>query len=75
MDEDRLAHLLEEIRDLQRQQVDAYRQVLANQDQTLRMQREAMGRGRKLLAVLGLVIVIVLIIVVVLLRYMLQHYA
>jgi cell division protein FtsL len=55
--------------------VDAYRQVLANQDQTLRMQREAMGRGRKLLAVLGLVIVIVLIIVVVLLRYMLQHYA
>jgi hypothetical protein len=75
MDEDRLTHLLEEIRDLLRQQVEAYRQVLANQDQSLRVQREGMGRARKLLAVLGLVIVIVLIIVVVLLKYILQHYA
>jgi cellulose biosynthesis protein BcsQ len=75
LDENRLALLLEEIRDLQRQQVEAYRQVLTNQDQTLRLQREGMGRARKLLAVLGLVIVIVLIIVAVLLRYMLQHYA
>jgi cell division protein FtsL len=75
MDEDRLARLLEEIRDLQRQQLEAYGRVVNNQEQALRMQREGMGRVRKLLAGLGLAIVIVLVIVLVLLRYILQHYS
>jgi hypothetical protein len=75
MDEDRVAHLLEEIRDLQRQQVEAYGRALTNQQEALRLQREGMGRARKLMAGVGAVIVIVLVIVLVLLRYVLQHYA
>jgi cell division protein FtsL len=75
MDEDRLTRLLEEIRDLQRQQVEAYGRALNNQQEALRMQREGLGRVRKLLAGLGLVIALVLVMVLVLLRYILQHYA
>jgi cell division protein FtsL len=75
MDEDRLARLLEEIRDLQRKQVEAYGRALNNQEEALRVQREGMGRARKVLAGLGLVIVIVLVMVLVLLRYILRHYA
>jgi hypothetical protein len=75
MDGDRLARLLEEIRDLQRQQVEAYGRALNNQEEALRVQREGMGRARKVLAGLGLIIVIVLVMVLVLLRYILRHYA
>jgi len=75
MDEDRFVRLLEEIRDLQRQQVEAYGRALTNQQEALRVQREGMGRARKVLAGLGLVIAIVLVIVLLLLRYMLRHYA
>ena len=74
MDEDRLTRLLEEIRDLQRQQVDAYAKALSNQQDALRMQREGIGRSRMLLAGLSLVIVIVLVIVLLLLRYILLRY-
>jgi hypothetical protein len=75
MDEDRLTRVLEEIRDLQRQQVEAYARALANQQEALRLQREGMGRARKLLAGVGVVIALVLVMVLVLLRYILQHYA
>ena len=71
MDESRLTRLLEEIRDLQRQQVEAYGRALKNQEEAVRLQREGMNRARKVLAGLGLVIVIVLV----LLRYILRHYA
>ena len=71
MDENRLTRLLEEIRDLQRQQVEAYGRALKNQEEAVRMQREGMARARKVLAGLGLVIVIVLV----LLRYILRHYS
>jgi hypothetical protein len=75
MDEERTERLLEEIRDLQRQQVEAYGRALANQEQALRAQREVMGRARKLTAVVGIIIVLVLIMVLVLLRYVVSHYA
>ena len=75
MDEDRVARVLEEIRDLQRQQVEAYARALTNQQEALRLQREGMGRARKLLAAVGGVIAIVLVMVLVLLRYILRHYA
>jgi cell division protein FtsL len=75
MDENRVARLLEEIRDLQRQQVEAQGRALNNQEEALRMQRAGLGRVRKLLAGLGVVIVVVLVIVLALLRYVLQHYA
>jgi hypothetical protein len=75
MDDDRVVRLLEEIRDLQRQQVEAYGRVLSNQEEAMRPQREGLGRARKLLAGVGILILIVLVIVLVLLRYVLQHYA
>ena len=75
MDEDRLLRALEEIRDLQQQQVEASARALTNQQEALRLQREGMGRARKLLAGIGVIIAIVLVIVLVLLRYILQHYA
>ena len=75
MEEDRLARLLEDIRDLQRQQVEAYGRAIINQQEALRLQREGMGRARRLLAGIGVVILIVLVIALVLLRYVLRHYA
>jgi hypothetical protein len=75
MDEDRLTRLLEEIKDLQRQQVDAYARALANQQEALRLQREGVGRARKLLAGVGVIIGIILVMVLVLFRYIWQHYA
>jgi hypothetical protein len=75
MDEDRLTRLLEEIKDLQRQQVDAYARALANQQEALRLQREGVGRARKLLAGVGVIIGIILLMVLVLFRYIWQHYA
>jgi hypothetical protein len=74
MDEDRLVRVLEEIRDLQRQQVEAYARALTNQQEALGVQREAVGRARRLLAGVGAIIGIVLVMVLVLLRYILQHY-
>ena len=55
--------------------VEAYGRALNNQEEALRVQREGMGRARKVLAGLGLIIVIVLVMVLVLLRYILRHYA
>ena len=75
MDEDRTVRVLEEIRDLQRQQVEAYARALTNQQEALRLQREGMGRARKLLVGIGVIIAIVFVMVLVLLRYILRHYA
>ncbi len=74
MDEDRSVRLLEEIRDLQRQQLEAYGRALANQQDALRIQREGLGRARRLLAGVGVVIVVILVIVLALLKYVLEHY-
>jgi CHASE3 domain sensor protein len=75
MDEDRVVHLLEEIRDLQRQQVEAYARALRNQEEALERQRQAMRKARGMFAVVGVVILVLLVVVLVLLRYVLQHYA
>lgn len=75
MDEDRVVRLLEEVRDLQRQQVEAYARALTNQQESVRMQREGLGRARKLLAVVGVITVLVLITVLVFMRYVLRHYS
>lgn len=74
MDEDRVVRLLEEIRDLQHRQVEAYGRALENQQEALRRQQVGVARARKLLAAIGVVIAIVLVIVLVLLRYILRHY-
>lgn len=75
MDGDHVIRLLEEIRDLQRQQVEASQEALRNQADAIRTQREGMARARRLLPVLGLVIFIILVIVLVLLRFVLQRFA
>jgi type VI protein secretion system component VasF len=74
MDEDRLVRVLEEIRDLQRRQVEAYARALANQEEALRGQRENMVRARRALGAVAVIIVIVLVMVLILLRYVLRHY-
>lgn len=75
MDTDRVIQLLEEIRALQRQQVDAQQQALRNQEHAIRAQQEAMARGRRLQTALGVVIAVVLVMVLVLLRYVIQRYS
>jgi CHASE3 domain sensor protein len=75
MDEDRVARLLEQIRDLQQRQVDAYDRALANQQDAVRLQRDAIVRARKLLLGVGVILVIVLVMVLILLRFILRHYA
>jgi cell division protein FtsL len=74
VDEDRVIRLLEEIRDLQRQQLEAYGRALENQQEAIRMQRQGIGRARKLMAGIAAVIAIVLVIVLLLLRYILRYY-
>ena len=75
MDSDRVIQLLEEIRALQRQQVEGQQQALRNQQEAIRAQQEAVARGRRLQAALGIVIAVGLIIVLVLLRFVLQRYS
>jgi hypothetical protein len=68
MDDDRYLRLLEEIRDLQRQQ-------LENQAAAIRTQQEAVARARRLVPVIGVIIGIILFIVLVLLRFVVRRYA
>jgi hypothetical protein len=74
MDDDRIARLLEEIRDLQRQQVEAYGRAVANQQESIRAQKQAIANARKLQLAVGIVIIFVILVVLVLLRYVLTHY-
>jgi hypothetical protein len=76
MDEDRIVRILEEIRDLQRQHAAAYQQALHAQAESVELQRAAVGRARRLLAAIGVVIaiVLVLVLVLVLLAYVLRRY-
>ena len=75
MDEDRVARVLEEIRDLQRRHIEAYERALDNQQEAVRLQREGMDRAKKPLVAIGVAIILVLGVVLVLLRYVLKHYA
>jgi hypothetical protein len=73
--DDEVTRLLTEIRDLQRQQIEAYGRALENQQDAIRMQREAVARTRRFLRGVGVIMVLVLVIVLVLLRFVLRHYA
>jgi hypothetical protein len=72
--DDEVKRLLTEIRDLQRQQVEAYGRAFENQQESIRMQREAIARSRRYLGAVGVVIALVLAIVLLLLSYVLRHY-
>lgn len=75
MSDQEMIRLLQEIRDLQQQQVQATTQLLQNQADAIRTQREAQAKARRLLIPLGLAIGVILAIVLVLLRYILTRYA
>jgi len=75
MTDDRVASLLEEIRDLQRQLLAAYGRALENQQDAIRMQREGVRRSRVLLGVIGVILLFVFVMVLVLLRYVVSHYS
>lgn len=75
MSDPEMIRLLQEIRDLQQQQVQATSQLLQNQAEAIRTQRETQAKARRLLVPLGLAIGIILAIVLVLLRYILTRYA
>ena len=72
MDNDRVERTLEEIRDLQRQLLEAYRQVLQNQQDAIQAQAAAAGRLQGLQKGLGLVIAIILVVVLILLAYVIR---
>ena len=71
----RVASLLEEIRDLQRQLLAAYGRALENQQDAIRMQREGVRRARVLLGVIGMILLFVFVMVLVLFRYVVRHYS
>jgi hypothetical protein len=50
MSEDRIVHLLEEIRDLQRQHGERYGEALRNQQESIRLQQAGLRRVRIILA-------------------------
>ena len=62
MSEDQIIALLGEIRDLQKQHIENYKMALANQQQALDAQKQAMRRARTMLVVVaGLVLAIYLL--------------
>ena len=58
MTDDRAIRLLEEIRDLQRQQVERYGEALRNQQESIRLQQTALRRVRIILAFATVALVI-----------------
>ena len=62
MSEDQIIALLGEIRDLQKQHIENYKLALANQQQALDTQKQAIRRARTMLVVVaGLVLAIYLL--------------
>ena len=62
MSEDQIVALLGEIRDLQKQNIENYKLALANQQQALDTQKQAIRRARTMLIVVaGLVLAIYLL--------------
>ncbi len=60
MNDERIARLLEEIRDLQRQHGENYREALRNQAESIRLQQVAMKRVRAILIFAGVLLVLLL---------------
>jgi len=60
MDEDRVVKLLEEIRDLQRQHVENYKDALANQRESIAI-TQRFARTQRLIQVVALAIVVGLV--------------
>lgn|GEM_PF-6583132 len=71
---DKIIELLQQMRDLQKQSVDNYQHALRNQEESIKIQKMATGKFRKvifpiLLVVTLLVLVAVFLVLRILLRY------
>ena len=56
MADEQLIKLLEEIRDLQKQQIENSRTAIANQQHAIETQKQAVRRGRTVLVFVGVVV-------------------
>ncbi len=65
MTDDRVIRLLEEVRDLQREHLEHYKEALRNQTESIRMQRELSHVARNRLRFVSVLIAIVLVILIV----------
>jgi CHASE3 domain sensor protein len=59
MADEHLIKLLEEIRDLQKQQIENSRQALTNQQKVIETQKQAVRRGRIVLVAVGVIVLTV----------------
>ena len=62
MNDDRVVRLLEEMRDLQRQHVESYREALRNQAESIRLQQVALRRIRLVLGFAAVALILVLVV-------------
>ncbi len=65
MTDDRVIRLLEEVRDLQREHLEHYKEALRNQTESIRMQRELSVVARNRLRFVSVLIAIVLVLLIV----------
>ena len=57
MPDDQIVKLLEEIRDLHKEHLQAYRQAVNNQDESIRMQRSAIKRSKVVQLLFGVLVI------------------
>lgn len=60
MDDERTIHLLQEIRDIQREHLESYRRGLRNQEESIRIQREMQEDYRRRMRLVFLLVAVVL---------------
>lgn len=70
--EDRVVHILEEMRDLHRSHLEHYKEGLRNQAEAIQMQRDAQAMAERRLRMIPGLIVFVLVLVVVVLVLMMR---
>jgi hypothetical protein len=63
MSDEPMLRLLEEIRDLQRQHLENYREALRNQHESIQMQRDWQQAANRRLRILAIVLVVFLMVV------------
>jgi hypothetical protein len=61
MDDERTIHLLQEIRDIQRDHLESYRRGLQNQEESIRMQREMQEDYRRRMRMVFILVAVVLV--------------
>ena len=65
MTDERVIRLLEEVRDLQREHLEHYKEALRNQAESIQMQRELHDTARSRLRFVSILIAVVLVLIIV----------